>query len=455
MSAPTRNESDTLGNVAIAADRLWGAQTQRSLQYFSIGTELMPREMVQAYAWLKKACAEANRRAGRLDGRQAALIAYVCDEILAGQHQDMFPLHVWMTGSGTQFNMNVNEVIANRCCQLAGTPLGSKTPVDPNDDVNMSQSTNDNFPSAMHVATGVGVTRRLVPAVTALRDAMAAKSALWADIIRIGRTHMQDATPLTLGQQWSGYVAMLEGNLAELDQALSDVWPLTLGGTAVGTGLNAPADFADVAIAALAGMVAAPVSSVYPGMGNQVLDYFHRNADRYNLIFAPHVMLFRKTLHYSLEYNVLKRRPDIDPKYRDAPNILVDLSGPNLFDMSYTMAADAYIGDVSSQVYEFLLHRGACYFLDPLGAPADGPAQRYEFWHNGEVLHDPAELAARIPQWRDNAVSHLAQQDRLFAQTMDYQPGKTAKQRCEALIGIAHPNFRAELRETAKKMKLL
>lgn len=178
-----------------------------------------------------------------------------------------------------------------------------------------------------------------------------------------------------------------------------------------------------------------PHLSSWYGMGNQVLDYFHRNADRYNLIFAPHVMLFRKTLHYSLEYNVLKRRPDIDPKYRDAPNILVDLSGPNLFDMSYTMAADAYIGDVSSQVYEFLLHRGACYFLDPLGAPADGPAQRYEFWHNGEVLHDPAELAARIPQWRDNAVSHLAQQDRLFAQTMDYQPGKTAKQRgAQALI---------------------
>ncbi len=268
MSTPThidentRVESDSLGKIEIAADRLWGAQTQRSLHYFSIGTELMPREMVQAYAWLKKACAEANRRAGRLDGRQAALIAHVCDEILAGQHQDMFPLHVWMTGSGTQFNMNVNEVIANRCCQLAGTPLGSKTPVDPNDDVNMSQSTNDNFPSAMHVAAGVGVTRRLIPAVAALRDAIAAKATLWADIIRIGRTHLQDATPLTLGQQWSGYAAMLDGNLAELDQALIDVWPLTLGGTAVGTGLNAPADFAQTAVTEIARLTDLPFQMV-------------------------------------------------------------------------------------------------------------------------------------------------------------------------------------------------
>lgn len=177
-----------------------------------------------------------------------------------------------------------------------------------------------------------------------------------------------------------------------------------------------------------------PRLSSWYSMGAQVMDYFYRNQDRYNLIVAPHVMLFRKKVHYSLEYRMLKVRPDIDPKFLSAPNIRVDLDSPNLFDMSYTMAADAYIGDVSSQVYEFLLHRGACYFLDPLGPPEKGPAERYEFWRNGEVLYDPAELAAHIPQWRENAASHLAEQDRLFAYTMDYQPGRTASERgAEAL----------------------
>src|SRR4029077_2147308 len=204
-----RKETDSLGEGDVPANVLWGAQTQRSLEHFNIGHDLIPREMIAAYATLKKAAANVNHAAGRLPDEQHRLIVQTCDEILSGLHEDNFPLHVWMTGSGTQFNMNVNEVIANRCCQLAGTPLGSKTPVHPNDHVNMSQSSNDSFPTAMNIAAAVNVTHRLLPAVTALRDAIAAKSQEWKDIVKIGRTHMQDATPLTLGQEWSGYAAML------------------------------------------------------------------------------------------------------------------------------------------------------------------------------------------------------------------------------------------------------
>ena len=240
-----RKETDSLGEVRVPADKLWGAQTQRSLEHFSIGADLIPREMITAYAVLKKAAANANHAAGRLDDKRHALIVKVCDEILAGQHHDMFPLHVWMTGSGTQFNMNVNEVISNRCCQLAGTALGSKTPVHPNDHVNMSQSSNDSFPSAMYIASAVGVRQRLIPAVKALHDAIAAKASAWDDIVKIGRTHMQDATPLTLGQEWSGYAGMLADDLERIDDALKGVYRLALGGTAVGTGINAEPGFAE------------------------------------------------------------------------------------------------------------------------------------------------------------------------------------------------------------------
>src|ERR1700719_604451 len=215
-----RKETDSLGEVDVAADKLWGAQTQRSLEHFSIGKDLIPREMITAYATLKKAAANANYASKRLDEERHNLIVRVCDEILAGKHHDMFPLHVWMTGSGTQFNMNVNEVISNRCCQLAGTPLGSHAPVHPNDHVNMAQSSNDSFPSAMCIAAAVNVKERLIPAVTALRDAIAAKSQEWDDIIKIGRTHMQDATPLTLGQEWSGYAGMLSDDLERIEGAL-------------------------------------------------------------------------------------------------------------------------------------------------------------------------------------------------------------------------------------------
>jgi fumarate hydratase class II len=238
-----RKESDSLGIVEVPADKLWGAQTQRSLEHFSIGTDLMPREMITAYATLKKAAANVNHASGRLPDPLHKLIVQVCDEILAGQHQDMFPLHVWMTGSGTQFNMNVNEVLSNRCCQLAGTDLGSKAPVHPNDHVNMSQSSNDSFPTAMYIAAAVNTTERLIPAVKALRDAMNQKADLWKDIVKIGRTHMQDATPITLGQEWSGYVGMLDDDIERLHDSLKGVYHLALGGTAVGTGINAAPGF--------------------------------------------------------------------------------------------------------------------------------------------------------------------------------------------------------------------
>jgi fumarate hydratase, class II len=256
-----RVESDSMGEVQIPADKLWGAQTQRSLEHFSIGHDLMPREMITAYAILKRCAAAANQEGGRLNSEALGSITRVCDEILAGEHHEMFPLHVWMTGSGTQFNMNVNEVVSNRCCQLAGTPLGSKRPVHPNDHVNMSQSSNDSFPSAMHIAAALNTKDRLFPAVTALRDAIAAKAAEWKNVVKIGRTHMQDATPLTLGQEWSGYAAMLSDDLGRIADALRGVYQLTLGGTAVGTGLNTAPGFAEAVAAEIARFTGLPFVS--------------------------------------------------------------------------------------------------------------------------------------------------------------------------------------------------
>jgi len=256
--AEIRKETDSLGEVDVSADKLWGAQTQRSLEHFSIGKDLIPREMITAYATLKKAAANANYASKRLDQKRHDLIVQVCDEILAGQHHDMFPLHVWMTGSGTQFNMNVNEVISNRCCQIAGTPLGSKTPVHPNDHVNMAQSSNDSFPSAMNIAAATNVKQRLVPAVTVLRDAIAAKVNEWKDVIKIGRTHMQDATPLTLGQEWSGYESVLADDLDRIEDALKGIYRLALGGTAVGTGINSAPGFAEAVAAEIAKLTGLP-----------------------------------------------------------------------------------------------------------------------------------------------------------------------------------------------------
>jgi fumarate hydratase class II len=258
MAQGIRKETDSLGVVEVPADKLWGAQTQRALEHFSVGKDLIPREMITAYAILKKAAATANHDGMRLDDQRYKLIVQACDEILAGQHHDMFPLHVWMTGSGTQFNMNVNEVISNRCCQIAGTPLGSKTPVHPNDHVNMGQSSNDSFPSAMYISAAINVKQRLIPAVTALHDAINHKAEEWKDIVKIGRTHMQDATPLTLGQEWSGYVGMLADDLERIETALSGVYRLALGGTAVGTGLNSAPDFAEASAAEIAKLTGLP-----------------------------------------------------------------------------------------------------------------------------------------------------------------------------------------------------
>ena len=253
-----RKETDSLGMVEVPADKLWGAQTQRSLEHFSIGKDLIPREMITAYATLKQGAAKANFAGKRLDQKPHDLIVQVCDEILAGQHHDMFPLHVWMTGSGTQFNMNVNEVISNRCSQIAGTPLGSKTPVHPNDHVNMSQSSNDSFPSAMNIAAAVNVKQRLIPAVKQLHDAIAAKVREWDDIVKIGRTHMQDATPLTLGQEWSGYEGVLADDLDRIEDSLKGVYRLALGGTAVGTGINSAPGFAEAVAAEIAKLTGLP-----------------------------------------------------------------------------------------------------------------------------------------------------------------------------------------------------
>ncbi len=245
MNQTFREETDSLGKVEVPAERLWGAQTQRSLEHFSIGDDLIPREMIKAYAIVKKAAAITNSKSGKLEHKQESLIIQTCDELLEGQHQDEFPLHVWMTGSGTQFNMNINEVISNRCSQIAGQAIGSKTPVHPNDHVNMSQSSNDSFPTAMNIAVAMGVVNQLLPSIRSLRNSLNEKAEKWRNIIKIGRTHMQDATPLTLGQEISGYVGMLDDNISRLEDSLKGTLRLALGGTAVGTGLNTEDGFAE------------------------------------------------------------------------------------------------------------------------------------------------------------------------------------------------------------------
>ena len=245
MTQAFREEHDSLGPVEVPAERLWGAQTQRSLKYFSIGDDRMPKEMITAYAIVKKAAAICNQSSGRLDKEKADLIIDVCNELLAGEHQEEFPLFVWMTGSGTQFNMNMNEVISNRCCQITGTSLGSKTPVHPNDHVNMSQSTNDSFPTAMNIAVALTTTHDLLPTLSELKVSLEAKARQWNGIVKIGRTHLQDATPLTLGQEMSGYAALINDNITRINNALTGVMRLCLGGTAVGTGINVYQGFAE------------------------------------------------------------------------------------------------------------------------------------------------------------------------------------------------------------------
>jgi len=257
----TRIETDSMGPIAVRADRYWGAQTERSLHHFAIGDDRMPIPVIRALGLLKKAAALINRELNLLDARRADLIVRAADEVIAGTLDDHFPLSVWQTGSGTQTNMNVNEVIANRAIELAGGKLGSKDPVHPNDHVNMSQSSNDTFPTAMHIAAALEVTRHLVPSVRALRDALAAKAREFDDIVKIGRTHLQDAVPLTLGQEFSGYVAQLDASLARIDVTLPGLLALAIGGTAVGTGLNAPAGFGDAVARKLAELTGLPFVS--------------------------------------------------------------------------------------------------------------------------------------------------------------------------------------------------
>ena len=258
-----RVESDSMGEIEVPADRYWGAQTQRSLHHFSIGTEgdRMPVEVVRAFGILKKACALVNLALGALSKEKADLIVAAADEVIEGTLHEHFPLFVWQTGSGTQSNMNANEVISNRAIEMAGGELGSKTPIHPTDDVNMSQSSNDTFPTAMHIAAVTSTVQRLLPSVRDLRDALAKKSAEFDDIVKIGRTHLQDAVPLTLGQEFSGYVAQLDADIGWIEGTLPGLCQLAIGGTAVGTGLNAPVGFGEAAAAKIAELTGLPFTS--------------------------------------------------------------------------------------------------------------------------------------------------------------------------------------------------
>ena len=253
-----RREFDSLGDVEVPANRYWGAQTQRSLQHFNIGNDRMPKEVYHAYGYVKKAAAIVNTRAGRMPQWKGQLIQRVCNEVISGALDDNFPLYVWQTGSGTQSNMNVNEVISNRCIQLVGGTLGSQEPIHPNDHVNMGQSSNDTFPTAMHIAAYTMATEKTIPDLKRLREALNAKSKKWADVVKIGRTHLEDAVPLTVGQEWSGYVGALDDAIAEVEQATDGLLKLAMGGTAVGTGLNAPLGFGEQVAREIASMTGAP-----------------------------------------------------------------------------------------------------------------------------------------------------------------------------------------------------
>jgi len=258
---PTRIESDSMGKIEVPTNVYWGAQTQRSLHHFDIGRDTMPPELIRAFAILKKAAALVNQELGKLSADKAKLIVQAADEVIAGKLSDQFPLRIWQTGSGTQTNMNVNEVISNRAIEIAGGVLGSKKPVHPNDDVNMSQSSNDTFPTAMHIAAAERVERVLIPAVEQVRDAIAAKAKKFENIVKIGRTHLQDAVPLTIGQEFSGWASLLDRDIQRLKLVLDGLYDLAIGGTAVGTGLNTHPEFAERASAKIAQLTGLPFRS--------------------------------------------------------------------------------------------------------------------------------------------------------------------------------------------------
>jgi fumarate hydratase class II len=260
-SVPTRSESDSMGSIDVPMDRYYGAQTARSLIHFAIGKDVMPPELIRAFGILKKAAALVNRDLGKLSEEKANLITQAADEVISGKLNEHFPLRIWQTGSGTQTNMNVNEVISNRAIQIARGEIGSKKPIHPNDDVNMSQSSNDTFPAAMHIAAATETSRRLLPAVKRLRDTIDAKAKEFKDVVKIGRTHLQDATPLTVGQEFSGWVSLLDRDGARIAVAVDGLLDLAIGGTAVGTGLNAHPEFAERAAKKIAELTGLPFRS--------------------------------------------------------------------------------------------------------------------------------------------------------------------------------------------------
>jgi fumarate hydratase, class II len=260
-SVPTRSESDSMGSIEVPMDRYYGAQTARSLIHFAIGKDTMPPELIRAFGVLKKAAALVNRDLGKLSEEKANLITQAADEVISGKLNEHFPLRIWQTGSGTQTNMNVNEVISNRAIQIAHGEIGSKKPIHPNDDVNMSQSSNDTFPAAMHIAAAAETSRRLLPAVKRLRDAIDAKAKEFKDVVKIGRTHLQDATPLTVGQEFSGWVSLLDRDGARIAVAVDGLLDLAIGGTAVGTGMNAHPEFAERAAKKIAELTGLPFRS--------------------------------------------------------------------------------------------------------------------------------------------------------------------------------------------------
>jgi len=259
--AKTRTESDSMGKIEVPANVYWGAQTQRSLHHFDIGRDVMPPELIHAFGILKKACALVNQDLGKLSPDLARLIVQAADEVVAGKLDDQFPLRIWQTGSGTQTNMNVNEVISNRAIEIASGQMGSKKPVHPNDHVNMSQSSNDTFPAAMHIAAAERVKNALIPAIKTVRDAIAAKAKEFEDVVKIGRTHLQDAVPLTFGQEFGGWASLLDRDIKRLEQALDGLYDLAICGTAVGTGLNAHPEFAERAAKKIAELTGLPFRS--------------------------------------------------------------------------------------------------------------------------------------------------------------------------------------------------
>jgi fumarate hydratase, class II len=285
-----------MGTVDVPAERYWGAQTQRSLHHFSIGDDRMPTAVIRGMAVLKKAAALVNQDLGQLAAEEAKLIVTAADEIIDGRHDDEFPLYVWQTGSGTQTNMNVNEVISNRAIELAGGARGAKTPIHPNDHVNLSQSSNDTFPTAMHIAAAEELVRRLVPAVAALRDALAAKATEFAGIVKIGRTHLQDAVPLTLEQEFGGYVAQLDAGLARIEAVLPGLYELALGGTAVGTGLNTHPEFPDRVAERIAELTGLPFVSA---------------PDKFSALAAHDALVFASGAIRTLAVSLMKIANDI------------------------------------------------------------------------------------------------------------------------------------------------